>query len=194
MQDWNVLHAGRCKYRTQKNRQKSPYRHHRTSLSGCVFSTKACIDNRKKKLLNSNISRRSRNMANFGPLTAESGLPVWGTQQILTGFASWLHYYSDVAHRRPTKLHDLWPSPGLVHYVYVFGGFCSLAEFCYAQNSLCVQVLRSPILAALLHGTPPAGVSQTLRRGTKNGITGTFEEGATYIWPGGHHVEHRPTF
>jgi len=39
------------------------------------------------------------------------------------------------------------------------------------QNSLYVQVLRSTILAALLHGTPAAGVSQTLRRGTSNGIT-----------------------
>jgi len=39
------------------------------------------------------------------------------------------------------------------------------------QNSLCVQVLRSPILAALLHGTRAVGVSQTLRRGTRNGIT-----------------------
>jgi len=39
------------------------------------------------------------------------------------------------------------------------------------QNSLHVQVLRSTILAALLHGTPAAGVSQTLRRGTSNGIT-----------------------
>jgi len=39
------------------------------------------------------------------------------------------------------------------------------------QNSLCVQVLRSPILAALLHSIPAASVSQTSRRGTKNGIT-----------------------
>jgi len=37
-------------------------------------------------------------------------------------------------------------------------------------NSLCVQVLRSPILAALLHGTRASavGVSQTLWRGTRN--------------------------
>jgi len=34
-----------------------------------------------------------------------------------------------------------------------------------------VQVLHSPVLAALLHGTPAAGVSQTLRHGTRNGIT-----------------------
>jgi len=74
--------------------------------------------------------------------------------------------------RRSTEvnqtLHDVWPSPGLVglHYVYIFGSSYPLTEFCYLQNSLCVQVLRSPILAALLHGTPAAGVSQTLRCGT----------------------------
>jgi len=39
------------------------------------------------------------------------------------------------------------------------------------QNSLYVQVLRSPILTALLHSTQAARVSQTLRRGTRNGIT-----------------------
>ena len=33
------------------------------------------------------------------------------------------------------------------------------------QNSFFVQVLLSPILAALLHGTRAVGVSQTLRRG-----------------------------
>jgi len=41
------------------------------------------------------------------------------------------------------------------------------------------------VLAALLHGTPVLGVSQTLRRRT---------QGATYIRQGAHHVGHRPTF
>jgi len=45
-----------------------------------------------------------------------------------------------------------------------FGGPCPLTEFCELQKSLCVQVLRSPILAALLHGTRAAAVSQTLWR------------------------------
>ena len=58
-----------------------------------------------KKLLNSNDSPRCpHNMADFGLLTAEIGLPVWDTQQILTDFAPWLRYFSDIAHRRPTKL------------------------------------------------------------------------------------------
>jgi len=52
--------------------------------------------------------------------------------------------------------------------IYIFGGYCPMTEFCHVQNSLSIQV---PILAALLHGTAAAGVSQTLRRGTRNGIT-----------------------
>jgi len=46
-----------------------------------------------------------------------------------------------------------------------------MTEFCKVQNSLYVEALRSPILAVLLHGSPAAGVSQTLRRGRRNGIT-----------------------
>jgi len=68
-------------------------------------------------------------------------------------------------------LHDVWPSPELVHYIYTSRGSCPLTEFCQVQNSLCVQVLRSAILAALQHGTRAVGVSQTLQRGTRNGIT-----------------------
>ena len=56
MQVWNVLHAACCKYRTQKSRQELPSGHHRTIWSGCIFATKAHIDNRKKNLLRSNMS------------------------------------------------------------------------------------------------------------------------------------------
>jgi len=48
MQVWNVLHAGRCKYKTQKIAKNSPSGRHRTTLSGYVFAIKARIDNRKK--------------------------------------------------------------------------------------------------------------------------------------------------
>jgi len=44
---------------------------------------------------------RSHNMAHFGPLTTEIGSAVWDTQQISTGFASWLR---QCAQRKPTKL------------------------------------------------------------------------------------------
>ena len=87
MQVWNALHAARCKCRTQKSRQKSPSRHHRTTLSGYTFATKARIDNRKKNLLSSNISSICpHNMVNFGLLAAEIVSGVWGTPATFNGF------------------------------------------------------------------------------------------------------------
>jgi len=81
-----VLHAARCKCRTQKSRQKSPSGHHPTILSGYIFATKAYIDNRKK-LLSSNISSTCpHNMENFGPLAAEIVSLVWGTPVNFNGF------------------------------------------------------------------------------------------------------------
>ena len=60
-------------------RKKSLFRHHRTTLSGCIFATKACIDNRKKNLSSNTFSACPHNMVNFGPLTAEIYCRVWGT-------------------------------------------------------------------------------------------------------------------
>ena len=75
-----MLLAARCKYRTQKSRQKSPSGHHRTTLTGYIFATKARIDNRKKNWLSSNISSRCpHNMVNFCLLAAEIVSLVWGT-------------------------------------------------------------------------------------------------------------------
>jgi len=119
-----------------------------------------------KNLLSSNISStRPHNMVNFGPLAAEIVSLVWGTPANFNGFcvlpSSLLRRCSLEANH---TLHDVWPYPALLHYIYIFGGSCPLTEFCPLQNSLYVQVLRSLILAPLLHGTPAAGVSQTLRR------------------------------
>jgi len=68
-------------------RKKSPSAHHRTSLSGHIFTTEVNIDNQKKKLLNSNTSSTCPdNMVNFGPLMAETGSGVWGTPANFNGF------------------------------------------------------------------------------------------------------------
>ena len=82
---------------------------------------------------------------------------------------------------QPNFARCLAPTPGLVHYVYISGGFCPMTEFCRVQTSLCVQVLVCPVLAALLHGTRPLGVSQTLRRGTRNGITELSQKAPTIL-------------
>jgi len=88
---------------------------------------------------------------NVGPLTAENDSGVCGTQQISTGFASWLSYCTDVAQRRSTKLCTMFGRL-LGWYTMHFGGYCPLTEFYQVQNSLCFEVLRSPILVELLHG------------------------------------------
>jgi len=151
-------------------------------------------------MLNSNISStcpreaRVHDMVNFGPLTAEIGWRVWGTPANFNGFrvlASLLHG------RRSTDvnqtLYDVRPSPRLLRYIYIFGGSCSLTEFCQVQHSHCVPVLRSHILAALLHDTPAVCVSLTLRRVTRKGIRElSLFVCATYILQGGHHTGHRP--
>jgi len=153
---------------TQKNR------HLRTMAQFCraISSQLRHMSTVGKKLLSSNISStRPYNMANFGPLTVEIGSGVWGTRANFNGFrvlASFLQ-----RRRSPEAnqtLHDVWQSPGLVYSIYIFGGSCPLTEFCQVQNSLCVQILRSSALAALLHGTGAVGVSQTLRHGRRNGI------------------------
>jgi len=60
MQDAGLKRAvrGSLEMQDPKIRQKSPSGHHRTTLSGYIFATKACIDNRKKNLLSSNMSSR----------------------------------------------------------------------------------------------------------------------------------------
>jgi len=61
-------------------------------------------------------------MVNFGPLAAEIGSLVWGTPANFNGF----RVLALLLHRRRTTeanetLHDVWPSPGLVHYIYILG-------------------------------------------------------------------------
>jgi len=91
----------------RKNRH---LRNLRTNLSGYIFANKACIDNRKKKLVKQQYLVHM--CPQYGISVGEFGAP----QQISTGFASWLCYCSEVVHWRPTTLlHDVWPSSGLVH-------------------------------------------------------------------------------
>jgi len=117
----NVLHAAHGKYRTQKIAKNSLSAHHRTTLSGCIFASKACIDNRKNVNQQYLLQLYLHNMANFGPLTADIGLPVWGTAAHFNGFRA---LPSLLQRRRSPEanqtLHDVWPSPGLVVTIYTF--------------------------------------------------------------------------
>jgi len=115
-----------------------PSGHHRTTLSGCILATKACIDNWKKTcLLNNNISSTCpHNMVNVGPIMADFGLPVWSTPAHFNRF----HILDSLLQRHHSPeanqtLHDVLPSPQLLRYIYIFGGSCPLMEFCQVHSS-----------------------------------------------------------
>jgi len=67
---WNVLHRTCWKYRTQKGRQNSPSGHHRTTLLGYIFTTKACINNWKKLIKQQYVLQMS---PRYGELRPTSG-------------------------------------------------------------------------------------------------------------------------
>jgi len=116
--NWSVLHAARWKYRTQKLRKNN--RHLRTMEQTCraISSQLRHVSTiGKENVLSSNISSTYlHNMLNFGPLTAEIGSGVWSTPANFNGFrflASLLHQCLSTEVNQ--TLHDVWPSPGLVH-------------------------------------------------------------------------------
>ena len=122
----------------------------------------------EKNLLNSNISTIClHSMVNFDPhpLTAEICLRTWGIPANFNGFrvlASLLHRRRSVEINQ--TLHDVWPSPGLLHYICILeavahNGILPRAKFTLRPS------LRSPILAALLHGSRALDVSNALRHG-----------------------------
>ena len=109
-------------------------------------------------------------MANFGLLTTEIGSGVWGTPANFNGF----RVLPSLLQRRRLPednqtLHDVWPSPGLVHYTFFFWGgalaphiilpgakftLCSSLAFAYtgsvtARHS---SIGRQPNFAALYNG------------------------------------------
>jgi len=93
-----------CCTRLAKNtrRKKTPSRHHRTNLSGYIFTTKACIDNRKNVVKQQYLLHMS---SQYGELRLTNGWDPFGTpRQISTGFASSLRCCTDVAQRRSTRL------------------------------------------------------------------------------------------
>jgi len=138
-------------------------------------------------------------MVNFGPLKAEICWRVWGTPTNFNGFralASLLQW------RRSTEVnqssHDIWPSPGLIYYIYILGAL--------TPNGIlpCAKFNLRPSLAFSYIGSDTARhssmcVSHTLRHRTRNGITELwflviFNRRRQLYSEGGHHVGHRPTF
>ena len=90
---------------------------------------------KQKRLDKHNVSSTCRhNMVNLGPLTAEIGWRVWSTPANFNGF----RILASLMHRRCSMevtqtLHDVLAAPAMVHYLYIFGGFCSLNGISHAR-------------------------------------------------------------
>jgi len=144
MQVWNLLQAARWKYRTQKI---AKIRRLRTIVQICwaISSHVRHVLTIGKNLLSSNISSTCRHN---GELRPTSGWDI-GRFASLRSPANFngFRVLASLLHRsRSTEvnqtLHDVWPSPWLVHYIYIFEGFCPLTELYQVQYSFCIQVYR----------------------------------------------------
>jgi len=125
-----------------------------------IFATKACIDNWKETCYNSNTSSRCHpQYSKLRPTNGKDGLAGLGHPSKFQpvsrlGFVTAATSFTG---GQPNFAGCL--AASCAGTLYIFGGFCPVTEFCHLQTSLCVQVLRSPILAALLYGTRAVGVS-----------------------------------
>jgi len=150
---WTRLDENTGRKKIAKN---SPSVRHRTNLSGCISQLRH-LSTIGKNLLNSNISSTcSHNMVNFGPLAAGIGLPVWSTPANLDGFR---------AQRMSTKLCTMFGRLLGWYTIHTFLGLLPPKGIWPDAKLTCIQVLRYPILAALLCSTRAVGVSQTLQHG-----------------------------
>ena len=150
MQVWNVLHMACWKCTTYKFAKNLPSLYHRTTLSGYIFATKACINNWKKLVKQQYLLNMSWQYDELLPTNrAEIGLGVWGTPANFNRFrvlASLLHWHRSTEVNQTS--HNLWLSPGLVHYIYTFRGSCSLRNS--ARCNIYI-VSKSYILLYLQH-------------------------------------------
>ena len=106
-------------------------------------------------------------------LATEIGSGVWGTPANFNGFRVWpsLQQWRRSPDANQT-LHDVWPSPGLVHNIYVFGGS-------WPPDGILpgAKFTLHPSLAFSYIVSITAAGCQTLWRGTWNGIIRNFRRG-----------------
>jgi len=175
MHVWNVLHATRWKYRMQKLRKNSTIGEE--------------LDKQHYLL------HMSLQYAELWPI---NGWDLWaslGTPANFDGFrvlASLLH------RRRSTDinqtLHNVWPSPALVYYIYIFRGSCLPNGILTAVKFTSPPSLPISYIGIVTAWHLSSGYQPKFAVWYKEWNYGTFAECAICIQQGGHHVGHRPTF
>ena len=195
MQVWNLLHAARWKYRTQKSRQKSPSGHHRTSLSGYIFATKAHIDNLKKLVKQQYVLHLC---SQYGELRPTSGWDRSGSLRHRCKFQRVSRLGSVTAATsltggQPNFARGLAVSCAATLYIYFRGllppdWILPVAKFTLRPS------LAFSYIASVTARHSSSGHQPNFTAWYKEWNYRTSVEGATYIRQGSHHVGHRPTF
>ena len=88
-----------------------------------IFSQKACINKRKKLVKHQYLVHMCSECSELRPTNGWDRLGSLGTPVNFDGF----HVLAALLQRRRSTevnqtLHDVWPSPGLLHYIYTFLG------------------------------------------------------------------------
>jgi len=150
----------------------------------------------KKNLLSSNTSSTClHNMVNFGPLAAAISPVVWGTPANFNGF----RILAVLLQRRRLPdtnqtLHDVWPSPGLLHYIYICGAVLPPDGILPGAKFTLRPSLAFSYIGSITARHSGSGHQQNFAAWYKEWNYTTFAAGATCIQLGGHHVGHSPTF
>jgi len=180
----------------RKNDAKNRHLGTIAQLCPAVSSHVRHVSTIRKNLLSSNMSSiRPHNMVNFGPLAAEFCWRVWGTPANFNGF----RVLAALLQRRRSAeanqtLHDVWPCPALLHYIYISGGSCTPDRILPGAKFTLHPSVAFSYIASVTARHSSSGRQSNFTAWYKEWNYRTSVEGATYIRQGGHHVGHRPTF
>ena len=120
---WNLLHAARWKYRTQKWRKKIAIYAPSHNFVRLYLHNEGIVNNRKN-LLNSNMSPTClHNMANVGPTNGRDRFGSLGTRANVNGVCVLaLLLQQRCSMEIDQTLHDIWPSASLGRAPPIFRG------------------------------------------------------------------------
>jgi len=132
-------------------------------------TVKTCLTVGKNSLNSNNVLHVSSQYGKLRP-TKRSVQEFVVPQQISRAFAC-LCYCSNVAHRRPTKLCTMFGCLMGCYTIYTFSGALAPDRILPVQNLTLRLSLAFSYIGSVTASIPAAGISLTLLRGTRDGIT-----------------------
>jgi len=134
----------------------------------------------------------SHNMANFGPLTAEICWRVWGTLANFNGFRVMPSLLQRGRSPEANKLCMMFGCLLGCYTIYTFSGALAPDRILPGAKFTLRPSLAFSYISSVTARHSSSGRQPNFAAWYKEWKYGTFEEDATYIRQGGHHVGHWP--